>query len=216
MTSVETSAPPSPPPPTRSQSIQLRWRAAKRSAAFPLTIVAVTALLLGVVAGRATAPAVDQDAVATIEQQVLPFAVDADGIWTAGTNGLPAVSTQLRTFRAEGDPTAVAPHVEGWLEAYDTVLRRIVGTEVPASVRPVQRQLVAAVTLSRDAVEVLAVSAEVADPATRRELTSEAVRLRIRAEQITQTAQAAITDLRGSVTTGVSVPPPVPSLAELR
>ncbi len=33
--------------------------------------------------------------------------------------------------------TAVAhPHVDGWLDAYDTVLRRIVGVEVPPTVRP--------------------------------------------------------------------------------
>lgn len=207
---------PSPPPPTRSQSIQLRWRAAKRSVAFPVTIAAIAALLLGLMAGRATAPTVDESAIAAIEREILPLVVDADALWTAGSNGTPGVATQLQALRVDGDPDAVAPHVDAWLEAYDTVLLRLVGVEVPPTVRPVQRQFVSAVTLSRDAVEVISASIEVADPATRHELTSEAVRLRVRAEQLTQTAQAAITDLRGSVTSGVSVPGPVPSLAELR
>jgi hypothetical protein len=80
----------------------------------------------------------------------------------------------------------------------------------------VQRQLVAAVTLSRDAVELTAEAAAVDDAGTRRDLTSEAVRLRIRAEQLTQSAQAALTDLRGATTSGVSVPPTVPSFSDLR
>lgn len=205
-----------PSPRSRSESLQLRLRAARRSAAFPVTVAALVALLGGVLVGRAVAPTVDDGAAAVIEQQILPLVVDADALWTAGTNGSPAVATQLQALRVDGDPDAVAPYLADWHEAYDTVLIRIVGVDVPPPVRPVQRQFISAVTLSRDAIEVLAAAVEVDDPATRRELTSEAVRLRMRAEHLTQIARAAMTDLRGSATSGVSVPPPLPSLAELR
>lgn len=205
-----------PPPPTRSESIQLRWRAARSSALLPMTAAVVAALLLGGLVGRATAPTVDDTGLASLERQVLPLVVDADAVWTVGIDGAPGVGRQLQAFRAEGDVDALDPHIGTWLEAHDTVLRRIVGIEVPASVRPIQRQFVAAVTLSRDAVELVAEAADTSDPAVQRDLSSEAVRLRIRSEQLTQSAQAAVTDLRGATTSGVSVPPAVPSLTELR
>jgi hypothetical protein len=207
---------PAPPSPTRSQSLQLRWRAVQRSGVLAVVAAAAVALVIGVLVGRATAPAIDSAAIAGIEREVLPLVIDADAIWTGGTDGAPAVGLQLQSLRLAGDPAAVEPHVGVWLEAYDTVLRRIVGVEVEPSVRPVQRQLVAAVTLSRDAVELTAEAAAVDDAGTRRDLTSEAVRLRIRAEQLTQSAQAALTDLRGATTSGVSVPPTVPSFSDLR
>jgi hypothetical protein len=196
--------------------VQLKWRAVQRSGVLAVVAAAAIALVIGVLVGRATAPAIDDAALAGIEREVLPLVIDADAIWTAGTDAAPAVGLQLQSLRLAGDPAAIDPHVAAWLEAYDTVLRRIVGVEVEPSVRPVQRQLVAAVTLSRDAVELAAEAAAVDDPGTRRDLTSEAVRLRIRAEQLTQSAQAALTDLRGATTSGVSVPPPVPAFSDLR
>jgi hypothetical protein len=207
---------PTPPSPTRSQSMQLRWRAVERSGVLPVVVAAVLSLLLGAYVGRATAPAVDDTALAAIEREVIPLVVDADAIWTAGSDGSPGVGRQLQAMRLEDDPAAVAPHVSDWLEAYDIVLRRIVGVEVGATVRPVQRQLVAAVTLSRDAVELIGEAADAGDPATRRDLTSEAIRLRIRAEQLTQNAQASLTDLRGATTSGVAVPPSLPAFSDLR
>jgi hypothetical protein len=213
---VAPSRPPAPPTPTRSQSMQLRWRAVERSGVVPIVAAAVVALLLGAVVGRATAPDVDVTALAAIERDVVPLVVDADAIWTAGTDGAPGVGRQLQAMRLEDDPSAVEPHLTVWLDAYDTVLRRIVGVEVGPTVRPVQRQLVAAVTLSRDAVELIGEAAAVGDPTARRDLTSEAVRLRIRAEQLTQNAQASLSDLRGSTSSGVAVPPSLPALSDLR
>jgi hypothetical protein len=207
---------PAPPSPTRSESIQLRWRAAARSGVPVVVAAVIAAALLGFVVGRASTPRVDETALATLEREVLPLVVDADAIWTAGADRAPPVGRALQTLRRDDDPGAVEPHVGVWLDAYDAVLRRIVGAELSPTVRPVQRQLVAAVTLSRDAVELTGEAAATADPTTRRELTSEAVRLRIRAEQLTQNAQAALTDLRGGTTSGVSVPPAVPSLSDLR
>jgi hypothetical protein len=207
---------PAPPDPTRSQSMQLRWRAVERSGVLPVVAAAVLALLLGAYVGRATAPEVDDTALAAIEREVIPLVVDADAIWTAGSDGAPGVGRQLQAMRLEDDPSAVEPHLEAWLEAYDAVLRRIVGVEVGPTVRPVQRQLVAAVTLSRDAVELIGEAAAVDEAATRRDLTSEAIRLRVRAEQATQNAQASLTDLRGAATSGVAVPPALPALSDLR
>jgi hypothetical protein len=207
---------PAPPSPTRSQSMQLRWRAVERSGVLPVVAAAVLALLLGAYVGRATAPEVDAAALAVIEREVIPLVVDADAIWSAGSDGSPGVGRQLQAMRLDDDPSAVEPHLAAWLEAYDTVLRRIVGVEVGPTVRPVQRQLVAAVMLSRDAVELIGEAAVTGDPATRRDLTSEAIRLRIRAEQLTQNAQASLTDLRGATTSGVAVPPSLPAFSDLR
>lgn len=204
------------PAPSASQSMQLRWRRASRSPFLPLALVAIAALTVGVLAGRATAPTVDLTAVGVVQREVLDIAVDADALWTAGSGDLPGVGRQLQELRLGGGPEAVTPHVEGWLEAYDTVLRRLVGVEVPPNARPVQRQLVTAVAINRDAVEVLATAAAVDDPATRRDLTSEALRLRIRAEEAVQTAQASLRDLEGRPTGGVAEPGRLPTLAELR
>lgn len=208
--------PPLIPPPSRSESLQLTWRRVQRSPAVPVTLAAVAALLIGMVIGRATAPMVDETAIAVVEREVVPLAVDADALWTAGGSDLPAVGDQLQRLRLTGSPDVVTPHVAGWLEAYDSVLRRIVGVDVPAAARPVQRQFVTAVTLTRDAVDLLATAAEVEDPEARRDLTSEALRLRIRAEEVTQTAQASLRDLEGRPTRGASEPHRLPSLAELR
>lgn len=203
--------------PTRSQSMQLRWRAIERSGALPVVAAAVVALLVGTVVGRVTAPTVDDVALATIEREIVPLVVDADAIWTAGSDAAPGVGRQLQAMRLGDDPAAVEPHLAAWLEAYDTVLRRIVGVEVVPAVRPIQRQLVASVTLSRDAVELIGEAATVDDPRARRELSSEVIRLRIRAEQLTQSAQASLTDLRGAATSGgVAVPPSLPALSDLR
>ena len=208
--------PPAVPAPSRSESVQLAWRRLQRARWLPVTLAAVAALVVGVVAGRVSAPVHDGSAVLVVERDVVPLVVDADALWTAGGGGLPAVAEQLRQLRAGGEPDVVTPHVEGWLEAYDSVLRRIVGVDVPAAARPAQRQFVTAVALTRDAVELLATAADVDDPATRRELTSEALRLRIRAEEVTQTARASLRDLAGEATTGVSEPDRLPPLAELR
>lgn len=204
------------PAPSRSQSMQLRWRRFQRSTVFAVTLAAVAALVLGVAIGRATATSDDGSGASTVARNVVGLAIDADALWTAGASGLPPVGEQLQELRRAGDPATVLPHVEGWLAAYDTVLLRIVGVDVPPAGRPVQRQFVLSVALNRDAVEVLGEAAAVEDPALQRELTSEALRLRMRAEEAAQSAQASLADLEGRATGGVSEPRELPSLTELR
>jgi hypothetical protein len=215
-----TDAPPASSPeiprPSRSQSMQLQWRRMQHTTALPVVMAAIAALVLGVFVGRTTAPTVDTGELQVVERDVVALAVDADALWTAGGGNLPAVSLQLQELRQTGDPGAVLPYVEGWLAAYDTVLLRLVGVDVPPPGRPVQRQVVTAVTLNRDAVEVLGAAAEAGDPQVQRDLTSEALRLRIRAEEVAQTAQASLADLRGGVTSGVSEPRDLPGIDQLR
>lgn len=210
------SAGPAVPAPSVSQSMQLKLRRVTSSALVPVVAAAVVALVLGLVAGRATAPMVDRAAVEVVASEVVTLAVDADALWTAGANDLPAVGDQVQELRRTGDPSAVTPYVDGWLEGYDSLLRRIVGVDVPPAARPAQRQFVIALTLNRDAVELLGSAAAVDDPARRHDLTSEALRLRIRAEEVTQTAHASLRDLDGGATSGVSEPDRLPSIEQLR
>ena len=166
----------------------------------PLVVVAVLALLLGVGLGRFSMPDDGAEARQAVEASVLPVALDADGIWTSSTEGRVAVSEALVALRREDDPSLVEEHLEGWLGAYDAALVRLAAGDVPSSARPVQRQLIAAVTLSRDAVEVLGHAAEVEDELHRRDLTTEVGRLRTRSEQLTASARASTSDLDGSRT----------------
>lgn len=216
---TSTDAPPSAPripKPSRSQSLQLQWRRMQHNTALPVAMAAVAALVLGVLLGRATAPAVETTGLDVVSREVVGLAVDADAIWTAGAGELPPVSLQLQELRSSGEPDTVRPYVDGWLEAYDTVLLRVVGVDVPPPARPVQRQIVTAVTLNRDAVEVLGAAAETGDAETQRDLTSEALRLRIRAEEVAQTAQASLADLGSGSTSGVAEPRRVPGFDQLR
>lgn len=217
---TDTDAPPASgpaiPKPSRSQSMQLQWRRLQRTAALPVAMAAIAGLVLGLLIGRTTAPAVDTAGLQGVAREVVGFAVDADAIWTAGVGELPAISLQLQELRQHGDPDAVRPHVAGWLEAYDTVLLRVVGVDVPAQGRPVQRQIVTAVTLNRDAVEVLAAAAGTGDSEVQHDLTSEALRLRIRAEEVAQTARASLGDLEGGLSSGVAEPRGLPGFDQLR
>ena len=172
-----------------------------------LTAVAVIALLLGGVLGRTSAPGTDADAAQAIERNVLPIALDADGIWTSSTDGRAAVSDGLVNLRREHDPALIEEHLDAWLTAYDAALVRLAAADVPASARPVQRQLISAVTLSRDAVEVLGHAAQVEDDLLRRDLTTEVGRLRVRSEQLTASARASMNDLDGTRTDVGPLPP---------
>lgn len=162
--------------------------------------MAIIALLLGVGLGRITAPGSELPARQAIEADVLPIALDADGIWTSSTDGRVSVSDALVALRREGDPDPVLDHVELWLTAYDQALVRLAAGDVPSAGRPVQRQLIAAVTLSRDAVEVLGHAATVSDDLHRRDLTTEVGRLRDRSEQLMASARASTADLDGTRT----------------
>jgi hypothetical protein len=211
-----TDGPPPLPRNSRGESVQLAFRRWQRGPVVPVTMAAIAALIVGVLVGRVTAPVVDDDAIGVVGREIVTLAVDADAIWTSGRADLPAVGDQLQQLRATGEASAVVPHVEGWLESYDTVLRRLVGVDVAPTARPVQRQFVGAIALARDAVEVLATAAETEDDAARRDLTSEVVRLRIRAEELTQSARGSLLDLDGTGSSGVAEPRRLPSHAELR
>lgn len=163
-------------------------------------VVGVLMLVIGIPIGRATAPDPMTEARVAIETSVLPIALDADGIWTSSSDSRAAVSEALADLRQQGDPSLVALSVDGWLEAYDAALVRLAGVDLPATARPVQRQLISAVTLSRDAVEVLAHAARTDDPGLRHDLTTEVGRLRSRSEQLHQSARASMSDLDGSRT----------------
>lgn len=172
-----------------------------------LVVTLLTGLLLGWALASTTAPTPEDDARRAIESTLLPIAVDADGIWTSSADARDAVSEALVALRREDDARLVEDNVEAWLEAYDAVLIRLAGLDLPASARPVQRQVISGVTLSRDAVEVLEQAALTDDPAARRDLTTEVGRLRQRSEQLVQGARASTGDLGGQRVDVAPLPP---------
>lgn len=200
-------------PPLRSRWSRLA--PATRQALVVGGIAVVVATVAGVLLGRVMAGPAQVEGVGIVERDLVPLTVDADGLWTTGSSQLPAIADQLSALR-RGDPATVGEHADAWHDAYDAILRQLVGVEVAATVRPVQRQFVYGVVLSRDAVDLLVEAADEADPAVRRQLSSEALRLRTRSEQVTQSARASLADLSGRPTTGVSIPSTLPTFAELR
>ncbi|MFU8840387.1 MAG: hypothetical protein ACNA8R_06665 [Nitriliruptoraceae bacterium] len=195
---------PAPPPVTGRNRLQLL---ARRVRLGPLLAVALVALAVGALLGRALAPGSEAEARHAIETDVLPLALDADGIWTSSTEARLSVSDALVALRRDGDREPVRTHLEAWLTAYDQALVRLAAGDVPPAARPVQRQLIAAVSLSRDAVEVLGHAASVEDELHRRDLTTEVGRLRDRSEQLTASARASVADLSGTRTDVAPLPP---------
>jgi hypothetical protein len=159
--------------------------------------VALLAATLGIAVGRATAPGGDVEAREAVEANLLPLALDADGIWTSGIDDGAPVSEALVALRHDHDASLVEADLARWLEGYDSVLVRLAGADLPVSARPVQRQFMAAVTLSRDAAEVLGHAAKATDDDLRRDLTTEVGRLRQRSEQLMQSARASVSELTG-------------------
>jgi hypothetical protein len=181
--------------------LRSRWRPGVLLVAFALGVLAGLAL------GRATAPTEQAGAARAIEDRLLPLVIDADGIWTSPSGDRQPVAEALVALRHDDRDDDVRASIDGWLTAYDSLLLRLAGVDLPATARPVQRQLISAVTLSRDAVEVLGRAAEVSDPQARAELVVEVARLRQRSEQLTQAARASISDLAGN---RADVAPPAP------
>ncbi len=176
----------------------LRWRRLSgRLRLGPLLVACAIALLLGVAVGRLTSPGADADAAQVIETAILPLVLDADGIWNSASGDREPVSEALVALRRDDDPTPVQTWGEAWLVSYDGVLLQLAGLDMPPSARPVQRQFITAVTLSRDAVEVLGHAAEIDDGDGRRDLLTEVGRLRERSEQLTASARASVLDLDG-------------------
>jgi hypothetical protein len=166
-----------------------RWRP-------PLRVVAVL-VLAGVLAGVLLADRREstEDAAAAVaaRTRLLPLLDELDVLWSAADPTGPGGA--LAALRDEGvrpDATAGA----GWEAAHAALLVRVVGLDLPGAALGAQRQVVAAVTLSSDAAAVLARAGAVPEASARRELTVEAVRLRIRGEQFAASALAAVEELR--------------------
>jgi hypothetical protein len=175
-----------------------RWRYRARRARLGSTLTLVVAtLVIGIAIGRWTAPPQATAAQRLLEDRVVPLALDADGIWTSASDGARPVSHALVALQRDEDPSMVLEDADAWLAAYDEVLGRVAGLHLPPEARPVQRQFIAAITLSRDAVEVLHRAAQVEDPGRRQGLLTEVGRLRTRGEQLTQTARASVLDVSG-------------------
>jgi hypothetical protein len=184
------------------------WRGWLRTlrGVFATRAVAVTAaLIVGAVLGTVGARSVADDpmleARRAIEATLLPLAIDADGVWTSSSDTRRSVSDAFVAFRRDRETALVEAHLDGWLASYDNYLTQLAGEHLTPAARPVQRQLIAGVTLSRDAVEVLGHAAEVqlagGEPATVEDLLTEVGRLRQRSEQLLQAARAASGDLAG-------------------
>lgn len=169
----------------------------RRVGLWRLVLAATIALFVGVGLGRVSSPAGHDEARRVLEVTVVPLALDADTLWTASADDRASVAQGLMALRRDGDPSVIQANADEWLRAYDSVLVRITGVQLPAEARPVQRQFIASVTLSRDAVEVLAHAATLDDAKARQVLTSEVVRLRQRAEHLGAVARSALRDLEG-------------------
>jgi len=195
-----------------SAAMRLRralYRARRARLGRTLLLVAL-AVVVGFLVGRGTAPERGFEVRVTLEQEALPLVFDADGIWTSATGDRPSVSEALVALQRDDDPTVVEASVADWLAAYDNVLARVAAVEVSPEGRPVQRQFINAITLSRDAVVVLARAAEMEDAERRAGLLTEVARLRVRGEQMVQSGRAGIMDLDG----GSGDVSPLPELPE--
>jgi hypothetical protein len=186
------------PRPWRERLRPVTAALATRTGAVALALVLGVALGL-VVAGALTEDADDQ-ARRAIDTELLPLAVDADNIWTS-SDARTSVSDAVVALRRDEDPEPVERYLDEWLDAYDNAILKIAGLHLPPSARPVHRQVIAGVTLSRDAVEVLghatSVSGVPGQEARVEELLVEVGRLRQRSEQLLQAARAASGDLAG-------------------
>ena len=176
----------------------LRWRRFRGAVNWrPLLLVGMAALVAGALLGRLAGSEPLPEAAQAIDANLMPLALDADSIWTSASVDRESVSEAFVLLRREEDPSLVLEYQEDWKQAYDAMLVQLAGLDMPTAARPVQRQFIAAVALSRDAVEVLGRAAEVDDPALRQDLLTEAGRLRERSEQLGQSARASLLDLDG-------------------
>lgn len=197
----------------RWQARVLRWRRLSSRWRPGMAIVGIIiGVLVGTIIGRTTAPSTDVESAEVIERRLLPLVLDADGIWTSASGERPPVADGLVALRTDGNPTVTRGWASSWLASYDSILVQLAGVDVPPSARSVQRQFIAAVTMSRDAIEVLAYAASGHDDDVIRDLTTEVGRLRQRSEQMVQAARASVSDLRGQ-RADVGLPTPVTPLS---
>ena len=209
-------APSAPATTAPVRDLRAWWRPPARvlRRALWLVLVAAVALALGVWIGRSLAPTTTGDARVVVESSVLPLVIEADALWTSSSDDRPPIAEALLAVR-QGDPAPVTEHVEDWHSAYDSLLLRLAGLDLPSEARPVQREFITGVTLARDATVVLAHAASVTDPDHRTDLVTEASRLRQRSEQVVQNARASTLDL-GGARGDVAPLPTLPSFLEGR
>ena len=187
--------------PPRWRRMVDRWRVqARRGHAGRLLLVAIVAVFVGVGLGRITTPDPGSESRSAVEGSVLLIALEADGIWTSTSQDRAAVSDGLVALRRDDDPRIIEENLDGWLTSYDAAVVRIAGVDLSGPGRPIQRQLITALTLSRDAVEVLGHAATVDDEVLMLDLTTEVGRLRSRSEQLIQSARASTAELDGGRT----------------
>lgn len=181
-----------------------------------LSVVGLAMLLVGVGVGRWSVPDGDPDVRAHVESTVQALARDGDAIWTSAVgDDRPSVAESIPMVRRGERLDEVHEWTLEWLDAYDRILVRLTGLDLEPEGRPVQRHFLSALTLARDAVDVLRQATLVEDAPTREALVSEALRLRQRAEHLSQAASASIRDLDGG-DSEISRPPELPELDDVR
>lgn len=180
-----------------------RWRP-------PLRLVAVLlvgAVGIGVAAADRRTATEDLAAAAAARSGLVPLLDELDVLWAAADpTGPGGALAALRDDGVRPDPDAAA----GWSAAHAALLVRVVGLDLPAPALGAQRQAVTAVTLAADAAALVARAATVPEASARRELGLEAVRLRLRSEQLVASTLAAVEELR----TGGRRIAPLPSLPD--
>jgi hypothetical protein len=135
-------------------------------------------------------------AAAELERLLVPLLGELDATWSTGRDGRPPIAGALDVLR-RGVERPSDGDIEAWLQTHDNLVLRLAGLDLRPEGRAVQRQAIASVTLSRDAVEVLARASAYNEGVTRSQLVIEATRLRIRSEQQMLAVRASVDDLAG-------------------
>lgn len=211
-------APPAPAYPQPARWRRWRARVPWRIVVASMALVLV-AFALGILTGRSAQPPPGAAAAAALEQELLPLVREADSIWTGDTEDDPAVAVALASLRSTGDPQLVVDNATSWVAQYDRLLADVARVDVPPEGRPVQRQFLGGLVVSRDAVEVLVRAADAESTGARRLLIAESIRLRSRSEFLTQSARTSLNRLtdpvRGDGDQNTGVPPRLPDFDEL-
>jgi hypothetical protein len=178
-----------------------------------VAVMLIVALAVGAVAGGTRERDERDIAAAELERLLLPLLGELDATWSAGRDGRAPIADVLDGLRRDASGPSETD-VEAWLQTHDNLVLRIAGLDLRPEGRAVQRQAIAAVTLSRDAVEVLQRAAAYNPGVTRSQLVIEATRLRLRSEQQVLAVRASVDDLAG-LRRRVSPLAPVPGFAEM-